>query len=252
MYSVNALSAFQQSLVVPPNTSIENQINLHSGAVLRGAEVFRAANCNSCHTPPFFTNQQIIPYNQINTSPKRAAARQILNGRLVESRIPSFDQPVPLPAEPHLIDLPPDPSTTTNLLLPPGLDNPAGGYKVSGLLGTYLKAPYLHDGGVAASRDSISVAGDGSYTIVDASGIGVPGTLNSDRTVDPSNSLRVLLDRDLRQILVQNNAADPKLVAVGVEGTGHEFYVDPEAGFSYQQQSDLIAFLLALDNNPGE
>lgn len=251
MYSVLALSAFQQSLTVPPNASLENQINLHSGAVLRGAEVFRAANCISCHAPPYFTNGKIIPYAEIKTSPKRAGARRIYDGRLVESRIPSFDQPVPLPLDPHLITIPPDPSASSNLLLPPGLDNPEGGYKVAGLLGTYLKAPYLHDGSVAATPEAISCSSDGSYAIVDPSGIGVPGTTIAGRSIHPGNSLRVLFDRDLRRILLENNASDPTLVIDGVEGTGHEFWVDSTEGFSYRQQSDLVAFLLALDDDPG-
>ncbi|MCV3212295.1 hypothetical protein OGM63_01915 [Plectonema radiosum NIES-515] len=36
-----------------------------------------------------------------------------------------------------------------------------------------------------------------------------------------------------------------------LDGTGHEFYVDNQAGFSPQQQTDLINFLLALDDDPG-
>jgi hypothetical protein len=138
MYSVLALSAFQQSLTVPPNTSLENQLNLHNGAVLRGAEAFRAANCIACHTPPYFTNGRIIPYSEIKTSPKRAKGRRIYDGRLVEASVPSFDQPVPLPPNPNLISLPPDP-LASQLAASAGLDNPDGGYKVTGLLGTYLR-----------------------------------------------------------------------------------------------------------------
>jgi hypothetical protein len=252
MYSALALSAFQQSLTVPPNTSLENQLNLHNGAVLRGAEVFLAANCISCHAPPYFTNGRIIPYSEIKTSPKRAKGRRIYDGRLVEARVPSFDQPVPLPSDPNLLTLPPDPLALSNLLLPPGLDNPDGGYKITGLLGTYLKAPYLHDGSVAATAEAIHVLTDGSYEILDRGGIGIPGTSKSGKLIHAGNSLRVLLDHDLRQILLENNAADPTLVIDGIEGTGHDFFVDPANGFDYQQQTDLIAFLLALDDNPGE
>ncbi len=252
LYSALALSAFQQSLTVPSNTSLENQLNLHRGAVLRGAEVFHAANCDACHAPPYFTNGKIIPYDEIRTSPKRAKNRRIYDGRLVEARVPGFDQPVPLPADPNLLVLPPDPGASSNLLLPPGLDNPNGGYKVTGLLGTYFKAPYLHDGSVASTAEAIRVLPDGSYVVDDPGGIGIPGTSMAGRTIDAGNSLRVLLDRDLRRILMDNNAADPSLVTVGVEGGGHEFYVDPASGNTYQQQTDLIAFLLALDDNPGQ
>lgn len=252
MYSILALSAFQQSLTVPPNTSLENQLNLHNGAVLRGAEVFRTAICISCHAPPYFTNGSVIPYAEILTSPKRAMGRRIYDGRLVEALVPSFDQSVPLPSDPNLITLPPDSGASSNLLLPPGLDNPDGGYKVTGLLGTYFKAPYLHDGSVAATAEAIQVSTDGSYMIMDRSGIGIPGTSKAGRAIDAGNSLRVLLDHDLRTILLENNASDPTLVTNGIEGTGHEFFVDPASGFTYHQQMDLIAFLLALDDNPGE
>jgi hypothetical protein len=252
MYSALALSAFQQSLTVPPNTSQENQFNLHSGAVLRGAEVFRTANCISCHPPPYFTDGSVIPYSEIRTSPKRAKNRRIYDGRLVEAVIPSFDQPVPLPPNPNPMVLPRAPGTSSNLLLPPGLDNPDGGYKVTGLLGTYFKAPYLHDGSVASTAEAIRISTDGSYAVVDRGGIGIPGTSKAGRTIHAGNSLRVLLDRDLRQILLENNASDPTLVTNGVEGAGHEFFIDPASGFTYQQQMDLVAFLLALDDNPGE
>jgi len=251
MYSALALSAFQQSLSVPPNLSRSNQSNLRSGAVLRGAAVFRDANCLSCHAPPFFTNSRIIPNSVIEASPRRAQGRHIFDGILVEAILPGFDLMVPLPPDPELLILQPDPSATSNLTLPPGLDNPAGGYKVTGLLGTYLKAPFLHDGSIACTADAIHVDADGRHMVLDITGIGIPGTTMAGRKLDPGNSLRVLLDRELRAILIANNAADPTLVTNGIEGTGHEFYVDPVAGFSYSQQSDLVAFLLALDNDPG-
>lgn len=251
MYSALALSAFQQSLTVPPNRSRANQVNLHSGAVLRGAEVFRDAGCLSCHAPPFFTDGRIIPNSEIKASPRRAKGRRIFDGILVEAVLPSFDQPVPLPTDPSFLTIPPDPSAISNLLLPPGLDNPDGGYKVIGLLGTYLKAPYLHDGSISCTLDAIHVDADGGHEVIDASGIGVPGTSLAGRAPDAGNSLRILLDRELRAILLDNNAADPTLVTNGIVGTGHEYYVDPAAGFSYSQQSDLVAFLLALDDDPG-
>jgi hypothetical protein len=251
MHSALALSAFQQSLSAPPNRSFDNQLNLRTGAVLRGAEVFRAANCAACHPPPFFTNGEIIPNDIIKASPRRAKSRHILDGRLVEAVIPSFDQPVPLPPAPNLLTLPPDPRMVSNLTLPPGLDGSAGGYKVIGLLGTYLRAPYLHDGSVAATADALRIDADGGYSIVHRDRIGIPGTSKAGRPVDAANSLRVLLDRGLRAILLENNAADPTLVVNGIVGSGHEFFVDPAAGYSYAQQTDLIAFLLALDDDPG-
>ncbi len=251
LYSPNALAAFQQSLRIPPNRSFDNRLNLVKGAVLRGAEVFAAASCNSCHAPPFFTNGEIVPNDVIKANARRAKARRIFDGRLAESIVPTFDQMVPLQPGATTMALPPDPRMASNLNLPPGLDNPAGGYKVAGLLGLYLRAPYLHDGGIAASRDALRIAEDGAWTILDAAAIGLPGTTQINRLADPANSLRVLLDRELRATLLANYAAVPDLARNGIEGIGHEFYVDPAGGFSYAQQSDLVAFLLALDDDPG-
>jgi len=251
MYTPNALAAFQQSLRVPPNRSIANRLNLASGAVLRGAGVFAAANCSSCHAPPFFTNGAITPNSIIKAGTRRATARRLFDGRLAEAVIPTFDQLVPPQPGARMLTLPPGPNATSNLVLPPGLDNPDGGYKVAGLLGLYLRAPYLHDGSIAAGSDALETSADGSYQIAAVSSIGLPGTLQINRPADAGNSLRVLLDRDLRAALLANHAADPTLARNGVEGIGHEFFVDPAAGFTYAQQRDLIAFLLALDDDPG-
>ena len=61
-----------------------------------------------------------------------------------------------------------------------------------------------------------------------------------------------MLDRTLRAIVTSRNLADPDLVRAHIDGTGHEFWVDPAAGFTGRQQSDLVDFLLSLDDNPGE
>ncbi len=249
--SANALAAFQVSLNVPPNRSPDNLVAHWTGAISRGAGVFLAAGCSDCHTPPYYTNGQIMRADELGVNPGRGMARNLLVGRLVEARIPSFDQPTPLPPNPTMIDLPPAEGTTDNLALPPGLAQLTGGYKVTPLRGVYMNAPYLHDAGVAVHADALSVNADGSYTVRNASLIGVSQTTALARPVSAAHSLRALLDRDLRNILVANNAADAALIRSNIEGAGHDFYVDPAAGFSYAEQSDLIAFLLALDDNPG-
>jgi len=45
--------------------------------------------------------------------------------------------------------------------------------------------------------------------------------------------------------------ASPALVGDNLDGIGHDFYVDEAAGFTPAQQTDLINFLLALDDDPG-
>jgi hypothetical protein len=36
----------------------------------------------------------------------------------------------------------------------------------------------------------------------------------------------------------------------GIDGSGHAYWVDQKAGFTTQEQTDLIQFLLSLDDNP--
>lgn len=249
--SANALAAFQTSLNVPPNESPDNFTALLSGAVQRGGEVFIAAKCHECHVPPFYTDRQIHPADELGVNPARGKARNSLQGRLVKAQLPAFDLVPPFSADPPMLDIPPAEGTTDNLSLPPGLIQMTGGYKTTGLRGVYLNAPYLHDIGVAVHPDAIAVNLDGSYRVLDESLIGVTNTRKIAEPVSAAHSLRALVDRDLRAICVANNQADPDLVRSNVVGAGHEFFVDPQAGFSYQEQSDLIAFLLALDDNPG-
>ncbi len=251
MSGVNALAAFQASLTVPPNKTPENRAALASGAVARGAEVFLRASCTECHPAPFFTNRRIVSNEIIQANSARGVARAPLEGRLVESMLPGFDQPVPLPNDPPMNMVPPNEFAADTVTLPPGLDPDVGGYKASGLLGVYLKAPYLHDAGVAVGSDAIRVRDDGSWEIVDVERIGVSGTLKASQPISAAHSLRALLDRDLRAIVTANNQADPDLVRTHTEGVGHEFFVDPTAGFTYPEQTELISFLLALDDDPG-
>ena len=249
--SANALAAFQSSLNVPPNRSPANFVAHLTGAVRRGGEVFLAAGCADCHQPPFFTNGKIIPADELGVNPGRGKGRNALADLFVEASLPSFDQMTPLPAEPNMIVLPPAEGTTDNLSLPPGLDQLTGGYKVTPLRGAYFNAPYLHDAAIAVHPNAIAVNADGSYVVIDESLVGVSKTSRLGQPISAAHSLRALIDRDLRSILVANNRADPELVRSNVEGAGHEFYVDPSTGFDYQQQSELIAFLLALDDDPG-
>jgi hypothetical protein len=64
---------------------------------------------------------------------------------------------------------------------------------------------------------------------------------------DPANSLRALLDRGLRALVVAANRDAGLEDAVQVAGTGHAFWVDAGAGFSTADQDALVAWLLAID-----
>jgi hypothetical protein len=251
LFGVNAMAAFQNSLVPPPNHSQANQTALASGSVQRGAQVFQRANCASCHVAPFFTDNRIHPITEINSNPARSQSRLGLNNLLVSPLLYSFNTPVPVPPGATVLSVPTEGISATPTSLPIGL-LPQGGYKTPALRGTYLAAPYLHDGGVAVREGSLKFDPDGSFSVVDASRLGLPGTLRLGKSADGASSLRALVDRELREKVIQANQSDPGLVRSNLDGTGHDFYVDPAAGFSYKEQEDLVNFMLALDDEPGQ
>ena len=75
---------------------------------------------------------------------------------------------------------------------------------------------------------------------------GVPGTLLPGISPDPVHSLRALIDRALRQRVIAANATAPSLQAMHVQGTGHEFWIDAEAGFTPADQGALIQYVFSL------
>ncbi|MBE9105776.1 hypothetical protein IQ229_12715, partial [Nostoc cf. edaphicum LEGE 07299] len=250
LFAANAMSAFQNSLVPPANQTSENWQALNSNSVKRGAKVFEKANCATCHIPPFFTDNKIHPIDEIRTNPARAQSRLGLSNLLVPPKLYTFNTPVPIPASAEVLDVPTQGISDTPTTLPKGI-LPKGGYKTTSLRGLYLSAPYLHDGGAAVRAGSLKVNSNGSSTVVNKSGLGLSGTLSQGIPADPASSLRALVDRDLRRLVVKANKANPSLVRSNLDGTGHHFYVDRQSGFNSKQQADLINFLLALDDNPG-
>ncbi|WP_341529480.1 hypothetical protein WKK05_09320 [Nostoc sp. UHCC 0302] len=249
LFAENAMSAFQNSLVPPANKSAENWQALNNHSVKRGAKVFEKANCATCHIPPFFTDNKIHPVDEIGTNPARAESRLALSNLLVTPKLYTFNTPVPIPVNAEVLDVPTQGISDSPTTLPKGI-LPKGGYKTTSLRGLHLSAPYLHDGGVAVRAGSIKFDSNGSFTVVDQSGLGLTGTLSQSISADAASSLRALLDRELRALVVKANTANPSLVRSNLDGTGHEFYVDRQAGFNPKQQTDLINFLLALDDEP--
>lgn len=250
LFANNAMSAFQNSLVPPANQTQENWQALNSNSVKRGAKVFEKANCATCHIPPFFTDNKIHPIDEIGTNPARAQARLELNKLLVAPKLYTFNTPVPIPANAEILDVPTQGISDTPTTLPKGV-LPKGGYKTTSLLGLHLSAPYLHDGGAAVRANTLKINPNGSFTVIDPTGLGLTGTLSQGIPADAASSLRALLDRDLHALVVKANKANPSLVRSNLDGKGHKFYVDKQAGFNFKQQTDLINFLLALDNDPG-
>lgn len=241
--------AFDDAVLDVPIGQFESSPALNTGSVRRGARVFAEANCATCHIAPFFTDNKIHPIAEIGTNSARARSRLKLNDLLVPPQLYAFNTAVPIPDNAQVLDVPTEGISDSPTTLPKGI-LPNGGYKTTSLRGLYLSAPYLHDGGVAVRAGSLKVDANGSFNVVDPSGLGLTGTLSQSLPADAASSLRALVDRQLRALVVKANQAYPALVRSNLDGTGHDFYVDQQAGFNANQQTDLINFLLALDDDP--
>ncbi len=78
--------------------------------------------------------------------------------------------------------------------------------------------------------------------------MGLPGTLLQNVLPDAATSLPVLLDRRLRELTIAANRTAPSLRNSHTDGSEHAYWVDTEASFTIQEQTDLIQFLLLLDD----
>jgi hypothetical protein len=64
---------------------------------------------------------------------------------------------------------------------------------------------------------------------------------------DPLNSLKALVDRELRSRVVAANAASPALRRMNVQGIGHNYWVDRQSGFTDREQQELLLYLLTFE-----
>ncbi|MDX5445209.1 MAG: hypothetical protein LPJ87_04040 [Zoogloeaceae bacterium] len=230
-HHLNALSAFQNTLK-PPVPPIEPEPAL----LVRGREVFSDAGCVECHSGTAFTANEIVPASRVGTEPMRAIARQATRDILRAPQLFPMDAVVPVPAGTPAVDVPYEHLASDESIARSMGHDGEGGYKTKGLIGLYWHAPYLHAGDVAVGPDAD----------VD---LGVPGTLLRGIRPDPVNSLRALLDRDLRQRVIDANRNSPTW-DMQIHGVGHEFWVDAAAGFDSADQDALIHYLILLGHHP--
>lgn len=239
---LNGMSAFQNTLAPPP---VETG-NLAS--LQRGAAIFTKAGCVECHSGRYFTNNHVIAQQEIKSQPSRAKAQAAFARNFVAPQTYASNVSVPLPENPPVLDVPTDITAQEDYKLAFAIGN-SGGYKVPSLIGLKVTAPYLHDGGVAVGKEALQQHTN-DYKVVQPDQLGIAGTLLNNITPDPSASLRSLVDRNLRKQVVAANHTQANLQKSNVDGSGHNYWVDKQAGFTTQDQSDLIEFLLSLDDNP--
>lgn len=242
---INGMSAYQNTLAPPPHEPTRDRAVLQ-----RGAAVFEKANCAQCHSGRYFTNHAVISQTEIQAQPSRASALSKFPRIFTSPQTYPANVSVPLPTDPPIVDVPTNLSPQAMQDLSYAIGDPAGGYKVQSLIGLYLTAPYLHDGGVAASADALQQNSDGYYSIAKPDEMGLSGTSMKWIAPDPEASLRVLIDRDLRAAAIAANRADRDLQISNIDGSGHNYWVDQTAGFTSQEQTDLTQFLLSIDDDP--
>lgn len=224
----NAMAAWQNTLVPPkPDRTFD------STQVERGRDVFIRAGCISCHAGEAYTNNKIISAPTIKTDPSRAKALKKTGKIFADSYLYTPSTSVPVPDDAKIVKVPTDHLNKEQVNLAFAHNGSPGGYKVPSLLGLYWTAPYLHDGGVAVG-ENISTQ------------LGVAKTLSKGIKVDPANSLRALVDKNLRQKVIQANKEAEELKELHVKGIGHEYWVDETTGFTKAQQNALVEYLLTL------
>jgi hypothetical protein len=200
-----------------------------------------------CHAGSSFTNHQVVAARAIGTEPSRAAALAAYPPLLFAPRTWPPDARVPIGPGTRPLDVTTDRVPDSARLLAFAEADPAGGYKVPSLLGLAWTAPYLHDGGVAVAADALEREPSGGFRLANPDRAG-PALLYGVAVPDAAASLRVLVDRSLRLALVTQSRADGRLVRAHVDGSGHAFWIDAIAGFSPEDQNDVVAFLLSLDD----
>jgi hypothetical protein len=242
---LNGMSAWQNTLAPPPNQTTD------VASLQRGAAVFNRAGCVECHSGRYFTNNDVIPQNEVGTQPSRAPTLAAFARSFTEPQTYPNSLSAPVPPDSPVLSVPTDITPQPAIGLAFAINNPVGGYKVPSLIGLHVTAPYLHDGGVAAGSEALKQDDTNDrFTVANSEQLGMAGTLLQNIQPDPGASLRVLLDRNLREEAIAANRVNPSLQRSNVDGTGHNYWVDAEAGFNMQDQTDVIQFLLSLDDNP--
>ena len=224
----NAMAAYENTLLPPAYDR-----NISKKILGEGRDIFKKAGCISCHAGRAYSSNRIIPVEEIKTEPNRAKAFEGIEDILGESIIWAPNTPNPVPKDAKVLKVPIEQVEEDQRKLAFLIGDNNGGYKTKGLIGLAYSAPYLHDGGVAVGKD-------------EKTELGIPGTLMKGKEPDPYNSLKALIDKQLRQKVINANRAEKSLIEVHVDGKGHEYWVDKTNGYTEEQQKALIEYLWSL------
>jgi hypothetical protein len=253
-YGLNADEVVSQavSLMLDSLDPPANRAPFLAGAqplVERGHRVFRSAGCAECHRGPFFTDNLIHPLEELETQPARAEFSRLLQRFLA----PTYDATTGKAVHGGPLEL-------------PGLRRV--GYKTVTLRYVWGSAPYLHDGGVAVTAmPNGPPARDLKSHLARRDLVHGTGPILAYREAAPDShyradaalSLQALVLRSERKKVLAGNVApvlavpgtDRKMSAadLGIEGVGHSYFIEDAPGGD--DVTALVAFLLALDDEPG-
>jgi hypothetical protein len=239
----------------PPNTSLLLANARTNGLVEKGYNVFKQKGCVTCHAGPYTTDNLIHPLKEIGTNDTRASATD-----LIQQLAPPYDPATGKPISGGVI------AFISNLF---GKKKP--GYKTVTLRYLWGSAPYLHDGGVAvALRPGSPPPGDDIGQLLqrpDAEKLYGTGQILLLREAGPDSYLRPNAALSLQALLLKSErdrvtaanlepvwpvpgtAQRVTMASLEIQGGGHEYWIEDRPGGD--QITALVAFLLALDDDPG-
>ena len=256
-FVTEAVSMMLDWVEPPPNRSAMLANARQAGLVTKGYQIFKEEGCATCHAGPFFTNNTIIRLKEIGTDDSRSAATRPLQTFFA----PKYDPKTGIAVSGGLAGF-----------FAKFFSGDKTGYKVVTLRYLWGSAPYLHDGGVAVTlRHETQAPGDDLQSLLrrpeDDKIYGVAQILIA-RDSNPewyaranaALSLQALLLRSERDKVVSANSERIHSVPGGsmsvsaasmhIQGVGHEFWISDQPGGD--RISALVAFLLALDDEPGQ
>lgn len=240
----------------PPNTSRLLANARNAGLVEKGYTIFKQQGCATCHAGPFTTDNLIHPQKEIGTNSSRSSATE-----LIQELAPPYDPQTGKAISGGIAGI------ISNLF---GGKKP--GYKTVTLRYLWGSAPYLHDGGVAvALRPGSPPSGDDIGQLLkrpDADKIYGTGQILVLREAGPNSYLRADAALSLQALLLKSErdrvtAANQESVwpvpgasqrvsmaSMQIQGSGHEYWIEDRPGGD--TITALVAFLLALDDDPGK
>lgn len=258
-FVTEAVSLMLDWVEPPPNLSPLLANARTAGLVEKGYEIFKTQGCAKCHAGPIFTNNLIVPLKKIGTNSARAEATAPVQTFLAPKYDPATGRAVSGGFFGFFAKL-------------FGKNKQKPGYKVVTLRYLYGSAPYLHDGGVGvALRNDTQPGGDDLQALLARPAgdkiYGMGQILNA-RDAQPASYLRphaalslqaMLLQAEREKVIAANREAvlavpgEARRIAMKdmqIEGVGHEFWIQDQPGGEII--APLIAFLLALDDEPGK